>query len=216
MDEAFSPGAVMPLPSDLPEDAGPQARKSALTRERIIKAAIQVLLEEGYAGITTPRIAEKAGLSRGAMMHHFSNRLTVITGVIDYLHGRRLRAFRSMVESVTPGPDGARAVLDRYWEQVNHPYFIAFYELTVAARTDEGLRAVLQPRKDAFHKIWRQLAEDLFPHWRRDRERFDLALTLTQNLMEGMAFNHMTGALSGDQAHRLIDHLEDTIRALRP
>ncbi|MEL7030387.1 MAG: helix-turn-helix domain-containing protein, partial [Pseudomonadota bacterium] len=64
---------------------GRQAQKSASTQKVIVEAAINCLLKYGYAQTTTPRIAEEAGLSRGAMMHHFSNRITVIQAAIEHL-----------------------------------------------------------------------------------------------------------------------------------
>ena len=46
---------------------GWQAQKSASTRTQIIESAIKCLVELGYARITTAVIADRAGLSRGAM-----------------------------------------------------------------------------------------------------------------------------------------------------
>ena len=53
------------------EALGWQAQKSASTRTQIIEAAIKCFIECGYSRTTTTLIAEKAGLSRGAMLHHF-------------------------------------------------------------------------------------------------------------------------------------------------
>ena len=52
-------------------EKGWQAEKSAMTRSAILEATIQCLLELGYANTTTALIANYAGVSRGAMMHHF-------------------------------------------------------------------------------------------------------------------------------------------------
>jgi AcrR family transcriptional regulator len=48
-----------------------QALKSAQTRARLIEATIRCIVKLGYAGTTTPQVAAEAGLSRGAMLHHF-------------------------------------------------------------------------------------------------------------------------------------------------
>ena len=53
------------------DTVGWQAQKSAATRNLIIEAAIKCFVELGYAQTTTTAIADKAGLSRGAMLHHF-------------------------------------------------------------------------------------------------------------------------------------------------
>ena len=51
-----------------------QAERSAATREALLDATIDCLVEEGYASITTSRVSERAGLSRGAHLHHFHER----------------------------------------------------------------------------------------------------------------------------------------------
>ena len=53
------------------EPAGWQAQKSAATRNLIVNATVRCLVEVGYGRTTTQAIASQAGLSRGAMLHHF-------------------------------------------------------------------------------------------------------------------------------------------------
>ena len=68
-------------------DKGPQvqAAKAAQTRARLIDATVRCLVKHGYANTTTPKVAEEAGLSRGAMMHHFENGTALIKAAIaDY------------------------------------------------------------------------------------------------------------------------------------
>ncbi|MDT5024109.1 MAG: hypothetical protein QOE61_535, partial [Micromonosporaceae bacterium] len=48
-----------------------QEQRSAEMRVRLLDATIECLVEYGYAGTTTPRVAEKAGVTRGAQVHHF-------------------------------------------------------------------------------------------------------------------------------------------------
>ena len=48
-----------------------QAERSAATREALLDATIDCLIEEGYDSTTTSRVSERAGLSRGAHLHHF-------------------------------------------------------------------------------------------------------------------------------------------------
>ena len=50
------------------------SRKSRRTRARILESAMRLFVEVGYAAATNPRIAEAAGLTRGAMLYHFPSR----------------------------------------------------------------------------------------------------------------------------------------------
>ena len=80
-------------------ELGWQAQKSAATRNAILDSAIACIVEFGYRGTTTTAIAQKAGLSRGAMLHHFPSKLDIVRGAVEHLHKKRLKAFR---KAMTP------------------------------------------------------------------------------------------------------------------
>ncbi|MGF1544911.1 MAG: TetR/AcrR family transcriptional regulator [Parvularculaceae bacterium] len=197
-------------------EIGRQAQKSASTRKLIVDAALRCLIKHGYAATTTPRIAEEAGLSRGAMMHHFENRLAVVQAAIEHLHAKRLRAFRRAVSSLPDNQPHAREALEAYWSHVTHPLFVAFHELAVASRTDKELERILRPAQDAFYREWYRLAIDLFPEWQSDRESFDLALRFVQATLEGMAVNRMSTNVDPADEARLFDYVEKCIADLMP
>jgi AcrR family transcriptional regulator len=198
-----------------PGDAGWQAHKSSTTRDQILDAAIHCIVELGYSGTTTTRIAEKAGMSRGAMLHHFPSRMDVIRAAVDYLHGKRLRAFRRSITNIPAGVDRVKMAVEGYWGHVTHPMFVAFFELSVAARSDPDLADILRPAQRAFDEEWYRTAQEVFPEWQSDRHAFDLALNLSQYLLEGMAIGYLTHARNYDPAP-LLAYLEQCIRALAP
>ena len=198
-----------------PGEQGWQAQKSAATREQILSAAVRCIVELGYSRTTTMKIAERAGLSRGATLHHFPSKLDIIRAAVDYLHERRLRAFRKSVQSIPEDADRIKAATDAYWAHATHPIFVAFFELSVAARTDKELRKILQPAQRSFDEEWYKVAQDVFPEWQSDKEAFDLALSLVQHLMEGIAVSSMTHPRS-DSHEKLHQYLEDKLRELAP
>ncbi|HSN70917.1 MAG TPA: TetR/AcrR family transcriptional regulator, partial [Steroidobacteraceae bacterium] len=130
-----------------------QAQKSASTRNQIIEAAIKCFVDLGYSRTTTTAIAEKAGLSRGAMLHHFPSKIDIVRAAVEYLHSKRLKAFRKAISRVSPtDSERVQQSVEAYWQQVRHPMFVAFFELTVAARTDTELAAILKPAQEAFDR----------------------------------------------------------------
>jgi AcrR family transcriptional regulator len=197
------------------EPSGWQAQKSAATRNLIIEAAIRCFIELGYASTTTTRIAQMAGLSRGAMLHHFPSKIDIVRAAVDHLHAKRLEAFRNSIASIPGDADRVRLGLGAYWKHVNHPMFVAFFELSVAARTDPELEAILGPAQTAFEAAWHQTALELFPEWRSDRKAFDVALELTRYVMEGMAVNFLTQERTR-RDEQVLDYLEEQLRSLRP
>lgn len=190
-----------------------QAMKSANTKERLIEAAIRVLVSHGYAATTTPRVAAEAGLSRGAMLHHFDNGDALMRAVIAALHERRLRATRRSGEATD---HDVHTIVHTYWKQLSSPNFTAFHELSVAARTDRGLAGILIPAQKEFHARRYALAIEAFPEWQRDKAKFDLAMSLSQQTIEGMAINRLLGNLDEAMVEPLLANLEQQIAALKP
>lgn len=202
-------------PPSGPGESGWQARKSAATRDQIITAAIHCIVELSYSNTTTLKIAEKAGLSRGATLHHFPSKMDIIRAAVEYLHEKRLHAFRRSIKEIPTDADLPHMAVRAYWAHVNHPIYVAFFELSVAARTDKDLRDILRPAQLAFDQEWYETAREVFPEWQSDPEAFDLALNLCQQLMEGMAISKFTHAREDDK-DKLLNYLEEKIRELKP
>lgn len=196
------------------ESPGWQAQKSAATRNLIIEAAIKCFVELGYARTTTTAIADKAGLSRGAMLHHFPSKVDIVRAAVEHLHAKRLRAFRRAVQLSPTAGDRIRANLDAYWQHVRHPMFVAFFELVVAARTDPELAQILRPAQEAFEQEWHRTAREVFTEWNTDDETFDVALDLTRYVLEGMAISFLVHKET-ERDRRVVDYLEGKLRELR-
>src|SRR5258708_1219257 len=64
-----------------------QEERSAATRAALIRAAVELITDCGYAATTTALVAGRAGVSRGALQHHFKSREEMIVAVMDYLEG---------------------------------------------------------------------------------------------------------------------------------
>lgn len=196
------------------EPAGWQAQKSAATRNLIVEAAIKCFVDLGYAQTTTTAIADKAGLSRGAMLHHFPSKIDIVRAAVEYLHGKRLKAFRKAIQRSQPAEgDRVRQAVEAYWSHVRHPMFVAFFELSVAARTDPELAAILLPAQEAFEREWYRTAKEVFPEWEGRQEQFDTALDLSRYVMEGMAVSFITHKES-ERDKRLLRFLEEKLREL--
>ena len=190
-----------------------QSLKSAQTRAKLIEATIRCIVKVGYANTTTPQVAAEAGLSRGAMLHHFENGAALIKASIVELHEKRLRAFRRAAD--TGNHDTAKLVRT-YWRQLQKPAFVAFHELALAARSDPDLARILQPLQVEFRDRFNQQAVSLFPEWGTDRHRFNIAMALSQTMLEGMAIQSLTGALDDKMVEPLLELLEDQIRSINP
>lgn len=116
-----------------------QAERSAAMRTRLLDATVECLVSHGYAGTTTPRIAEMAGVTRGAQVHHFGSKEDLVVAAIEHLAQQRAQAAIRELGRLHDSPDRVSAMLDFMWEVHQGPLFIATMELWVAARTDRVL-----------------------------------------------------------------------------
>ncbi|MFK7888811.1 MAG: TetR/AcrR family transcriptional regulator [Gammaproteobacteria bacterium] len=198
-----------------PGEKGWQAHKSSNTRQQILDAAVHCIVNIGYARTTTMMIAQQAGLSRGATLHHFPSRNDIIAATVEYLFEKRTRAFVNSSRSLPSNEDRVRLAVRAYWAHANHPLFLAFIELSVAARHDDELRKILEPAQNKFDKEWYATAQQQFPEWQTDGEAFNLALTLSQTLIEGIAISHLMHPRENNE-ETLLEYLEQQIRELLP
>ena len=109
-----------------------QEQRSAETRARLLDATIECLVTYGYAGTTTPRVAELAGVTRGAQIHHFGSKEDLVVAAIEHLAAKRAQAAIRELGRVQASPDPVSMVLDFLWEAHQGPLFVATLELWVA------------------------------------------------------------------------------------
>jgi AcrR family transcriptional regulator len=122
-----------------------QAERSAATRERLLDAAVACLVELGWAGTTTTVVAERAGVSRGAQLHHYPTRADLVLAAVDHLGTRRAEEVRREAAALPPGRNRTYRVLELLADFSTGPLYVAALEVWVAARTDPVLRAALVP-----------------------------------------------------------------------
>jgi AcrR family transcriptional regulator len=71
-------------------------RRETMTR-RLLDAARDQLVLSGYAGATTARVCERAGVSQGALFRHFPTREALMVAVAEDVGGAAPRGLRGLV-----------------------------------------------------------------------------------------------------------------------
>jgi len=139
-----------------------QERREA-TQSALLDAAIECLVIDGYAGTTTERVCERAGVTRGALAHHFGTMQVLMAGAVEHLSMRRAAELRAQVDELSEiGGDRVELAIDALWGSFSGPLFQAALELWVAARTDAQLRERLEPVERLVGRETHELARDLF------------------------------------------------------
>ncbi|MGL4305684.1 MAG: TetR/AcrR family transcriptional regulator [Mycobacteriaceae bacterium] len=116
-----------------------QEQRSTEMQARLLDSTIDCLVAYGYVGTTTLRVAEKAGVTRGALIHHFRSKTDLVMAAITYLASKRTHAAMKKIDSFKNGDNLQKRILDLIWDVHSGPVFIATVELWVAGRTDSIL-----------------------------------------------------------------------------
>jgi AcrR family transcriptional regulator len=140
-----------------------QAERSAATREALLDAAIECLIDEGYASTTTSAVAVRAGLSRGAHLHHFQTRTALVGAAVEQLARRWMGELREATDQLPDGPDRTLAGLDLLWAHYASPMYQAALDLWTDARSDDELRERLMDVERLLDRETLELARLLFP-----------------------------------------------------
>jgi len=121
----------------------PKQARAIATRARLLDAAVEELLEHGYVGLTTPAVASRAGVSRGAQQNYFPHKATLVAEAVRHLARQGGDELHERVTALPRGRARVQAGLDVLFEQYSGPLFAAVVELTLAARGDDELREVI-------------------------------------------------------------------------
>ncbi|MGV0624830.1 TetR family transcriptional regulator [Mycolicibacter minnesotensis] len=80
--------------------------RSEATRRKLLDAAIEVLAEVGYVAAGRTAIIERAGVTKGALYHHFDSMDSLVTAIIESGVTTVLTAFRGMCRPESPALEG--------------------------------------------------------------------------------------------------------------
>jgi AcrR family transcriptional regulator len=123
----------------------PQEERTRAMRARLLEATVELLVERGYAGTSTTLVSERAGVSRGAQLHHFPTKQDLVVAAVQHVTEVRGAELAAAAERLPTGARRTKAVLRMLGDHFTSPVFTAALELWVAARTDPALLAEVEP-----------------------------------------------------------------------
>jgi AcrR family transcriptional regulator len=177
-------------------------------RLRLLDAAVDCLYELGYSGTTTIEVAARAGVSRGAQLHHFPTKERLVTEAVRHVLAKRLDEFRQSFAELPHGADKPGAAIDILWEKLSGRIFYAWLELVVAARTDPGLREAVAEIAGQFLDQVQATARDYFSA--QDQNlllSLEMAPIFAFSAMQGMALDRIVWPADDARLDRVLKAL---------
>ncbi|MTJ04543.1 MAG: TetR/AcrR family transcriptional regulator [Sediminimonas qiaohouensis] len=165
-----------------------QAERSAATQTKILEAAQYLIAKRGLAHTSTQDIAKHARVSRGAMLHHFPSRASLIQATYAEMLRQESERLRVFARTLQPGQNRLKALAEYIWERYQSGIFHVSMDYIAEARVDADelsyVSAESQKFNDALNDVWNVELEA----FGCDVETRQLMMNEFMCLVRGMAF----------------------------
>jgi AcrR family transcriptional regulator len=172
-----------------------QAERTAVTRAKLLDATASCLAELGYGRTSTAEICRRAGVSRGAGLHHFPTKADLVSAALDHVFERRVDEFRALVQTLPSGRERIDGAVDVLWSVFQGETFAAWFELVTAARTDPELQSRMSSAARAMGERIREVWLELFPPppgYHGTPVFFETAPLFLFTILDGLAMRRLT------------------------
>jgi AcrR family transcriptional regulator len=164
---------------------------------RLLDAAEQQLIEEGYAAITTRRLAARAGVNHGLVHYYFGSMDALLIQVLERFTARLIDRQRAMYATPVPFVERWRAAM-RYLEE-DRPYQKIWFELQAMAWNRPELRPRLKKVQTAWREAMRVAVRDALVRYdlQNGALSLDAWITLIVTMNEGIILERLHGFMDG-------------------
>jgi AcrR family transcriptional regulator len=135
--------------------------RSTETRGRILEAVVQCIAELGFQRATATEIARRAGVTWGAVQHHFGGKNGILSAVLEDTFNRFSSRFDDIPIDETSLAERVSLFVDRAWDHFGSPHFRSTFEILLNhLPTDEGEESVQSQMASAVDVLWIRLFSD--------------------------------------------------------
>jgi len=139
-----------------------QHERTAETSARLLTATVDLLHDSGFSRLSTPQIAAQAGVSRGALTHHFATKEALVTDAINHMLERVTQDLHRFAEDFATRGGTSDEIVDYIWQMMSDRLFYVTMEYLPEARHNDEFKDSLIPVVKNFHAgldaIWMALA----------------------------------------------------------
>ncbi|RYF55710.1 MAG: TetR/AcrR family transcriptional regulator [Comamonadaceae bacterium] len=191
-------------PTELPARRS-HAERSAATQQRLIATAIDVIQAGGLEEMSIHQLARRAGLSSGAVQHHFDSKAVLMMRVLDELLASDALQSHLLPEAAWPLQARADHFVRALWEQVYaQPRFIAAWHIYLGSRSQPEVLAHVQRLRQAVgERVRAQFALALPELNALAPQRREALVAMALSTLRGMALLTLFAPPSQAEANQL-------------
>ncbi|MEU7907617.1 TetR/AcrR family transcriptional regulator [Actinoplanes sp. NPDC049118] len=147
------------------DGSAPKQDRSRATRRHLLETAIRCLAHHGWEVSTVGFIAAEAGISRGAVQHHFRTREALILAALEHMFAERAALLDALPDPGGSGPERVHAVVTGLVNAIGGELFRAALQVWTVAAAEPELRSAVVPLERHFargvhHRAVRLLGVD--------------------------------------------------------
>jgi len=167
--------------------------------QAILDAAECLLVDVGYARITTRRLAERAGVNQGLVHYYFGSMEEVLLQAVERFTSRLVERQRSMYASDTPFIEKWRAAMSFLEEDSDSGYQKILLELYALGWNNEAIRNRMKHVHEQWMNVLLPSFEDGLTELGVDKERYpvEAIVSLVSTFNQGIMLERLSGVDSG-------------------
>lgn len=125
-------------------------------QSELLAAATSVIAQEGYAGASLRKVAQRAGCTTGAVTYYFANKQEMVTAVAKGLWDEFDTLLESRQEKV-----GIRTIIERWldWTTAHSDSRLALFQLLALARHEPACASITRRRYSRFRREFASILE---------------------------------------------------------
>ena len=169
----------------------PQVERSSEMKRRLLDAAFEVLKEQGFAAFAAAEVAKRAGVSRGAMVHHFPSKTALVEAAMEHVFKEALGASVKIAQSIKEEGDPVEGIIRDASAYYFSDYFNVALDMAISAEKIPEFRGtarllIRNYRVKAEEEWVRVLVGFGFP-----KDKADDIVWMTVSLMRGAAIRSL-------------------------
>ncbi len=186
------------------------AERTAETRAKVIAAVVDAIAEVGYQRTTAQEIASRAGVTWGAVQHHFGGKDELLLAVLEDTFTRFAERMTDIAVAETPISDRVSLFIDRAWEHFRSRHFRCSFEILLDYLGRDEQPHAAQWRTQ-MTRAWDRVWSALFSDARVARNRVLMLQHYTVATLSGLAAMAMMEGASASLSRRELQLLKDTL-----
>lgn len=162
------------------------AERSAATRAKIIDAVVDVIARDGFQRLTAQQIAQRSGVTWGAVQHHFGGKDQLLLAVLEDSFERFAERLQPIATTGTTLAARAGLFVDLAWEHFRGPHYRATFEILLNYLGREELPGAGNWRIE-MSRAWDRVWTRIFADAKLPRKRSLMLQHFTVSALSGLA-----------------------------